>query len=414
MKDTRKRQRSAVRGILRTLKWLVPLAFVGGLVALAFAPKPVEVDAGSVTRNAMMLTIDDDGMTRIRERYTISAPLGGRLVRIALDPGDEVKKGDLLATINPGLPDLLDPRAIAQAEAMVNAAEATLTRAESQFQAAVVDTAQLEKPFRRNEGLRDKGNIADAVLEESERRYLAAQHAETAANSAVEIARFELAQAQAALLHATGRENTETPEADDWNLGVHSPIDGRVMAVHEESSRVVPAGAALLEIGDPGALEMRIDVLSEQAVKIAPGQKVLVEHWGGEAPLTGRVRLVEPAAFTKVSALGVDEQRVYVLADFDELPSAIEALGHAFRIEARIVIWEHDDVLQVPAGALFPRDNQWAVYRIEAGHARLALIELGRNNGEVAEVLSGLSAGDRVILHPGDRVEEETLVRPRP
>ena len=399
----------AVRRLLRQLKWLVPLAVVVGLVALSFVPKPVEIDLGTVARGAMMLTVDDDGETRVRERYEIAAPLAGRLLRIGLDAGDEVKKGDVLATIDPGAPNLLDPRTRAQAEALVNAAVAAVARAETIVAGRKVEAEQLEKSFRRNQVLHEKGNVADAVFEQVEGAYLAAKHLQTAAESAVDIARFELEQAEAALL----RTSSDAPSGEDWNFVIASPIDGLILRVYQESSRMLQAGTVLLEIGNPADLEMRIDVLSQDAVKIKAGQKVVVEHWGGEGALSGRVRLVEPSAVTKVSALGVDEQRVDVIADFDAPPTGSETLGDGYRVEARIVIWESADALQVPAGALFRAGEKQAVYRVDGDRAQLVHIEIDHNNGEVAEVLSGLSPGDEVILHPGDRVEDGSLIKPR-
>ena len=192
-----------------------------------------------------------------------------------------------------------------------------------------------------------------------------------------------------------------------------SPIDGRVLRVYEESSRDVAAGAALLQIGDPGELEIRIDVLSQDAVKIRPGQRVIIDHWGGEDPLEGNVRLVEPSAYTKVSALGVDEQRVDVIADFAPEQAVGDALGDGYRIEARIVVWEGDDTLQIPAGALFRQGDQWAAFRADGDRAQLVTVALGQRNGEGAEVRSGLAEGDEVILHPGDRIVDGTLIKPR-
>jgi HlyD family secretion protein len=189
-----------------------------------------------------------------------------------------------------------------------------------------------------------------------------------------------------------------------------APIDGAVLVIDDKSTRMVMPGDSLMQIGNPQQLEMRIDVLSQSAVKIKAGQPVIIDHWGGEQPLTGRVRRVEPHAYTKVSALGVDEQRVDIIADFDTPPAA---LADGYRIEARIVIWENPDAIQVPAGALFRHGEKWAAFKADKGHAHLTLLELGRNNGEVAEVLAGLAPGDQVILHPGDRIIEDTLIQPR-
>ena len=403
------KSKNSKRGIRKLIKWLLVLAAAVGLGMLAFRPQPTEVDIGDVTRGAMRVTVNDDGETRVRERYTVSAPLAGRLLRIGLEPGDAVKAGDVLASIDPVAPDLLDPRTRAKAKALVSAAEANIARAERQLSAAAINAGQLEKAYLRNKGLREKGNIAEATFEESERAHLAAGFVQAAAESAVEIARFELQQAEAALLRTSAPGDGE--DAAEWDFEIRSPIDGVVLRVFGKSSRTLQAGTDLLEIGDPRDLEMRLDVLSQDAVKIEPGQKIIIEHWGGEGKLSGRVRRIEPSAYTKVSALGVDEQRVDVIADFE---SETAALGDGFRIEARVVIWEAGDVLQVPAGALFRSGDDWAVYRIEDERAKLVTIEVGHNSGDAAEVLSGLVLEDKVILHPGDHVTDGTRVTARP
>ncbi len=404
--------------LARAVKWLVGLAVIAGLLALAFIPKPVEVDTGTIDQGPMVLTIDDDGESRVRERYTISSPLAGQILRIGLDPGDAVKQGDVLAVITPQTPHLLDPRARAQAQARVDAASASVSNAKTQLQARQVQADQLEKSYQRNQILHRNGNVADATFEQIEAAYLAAKHARNAAASAVSIARFDLQQAQAALRHFNPPEN-EGAHHPDANFTIHSPIDGQVLRVYEKSSRNIQPGTRLLEVGDPNDLELRIDVLSQDAVRIKPGQKVIIRHWGGDTTLHGRVRLVEPSAYTKVSALGVDEQRVDVIADFAEgseaeNPAAFRGLlGDGYRIEAGIVVWESSDSLQVPAGSLFRKGQDWAVYKIDGDRARLSIIKIGHNNGEFAEVLSGLDSGEQVILHPGDRIDDGTLIRPR-
>ena len=402
-------KQSPLRTLMRQLKWIVPLLVVIGLIAQAFVPKPVQIDVGHVSRGAMMLTVDEDGQTQVRDRYVIFAPLSGHVLRLEWEVGDTVKAGDVLATIDPGSPTLLDPRARAQAEAMVNAAEATVRSADRQWQARKIEAAQLEKSFLRNKILFEKGNIADATFEQIETAYLAAKHAAEAAESAVDIARFEWEQTKAALMRFD--PSSDTGEKEDREFVIKSPIDGKVLRFPEKSARMVQTGEVLLEVGDPGRLEMRIDVLSQDAVKIEAGQKIVIDHWGGSRSLVGKVRLVEPAGYTKVSALGVDEQRVDVIADFED-PQQMAQLGDGYRIEARIVIWESADVLQVPAGALFRQGESWAVYRIIDGKAAITTVNLRRNNGEFAEVVSGLGDGDPVILHPGDRIEDATLVTP--
>lgn len=398
---------------LHSLKWILPTAGVAALVGFAFVPRPVGVDIGTVRKQPMMVTVDDDGETRVRERYIISAPLGGRLLRVALDPGDSVKDGDILATIDPGSPDLLDPRTRAQLEAMVRASQATVSRAKAQVESATVDFDQEQKNVDRNAKLVESGGVSQAEFEESQRRYEAAKYAMSAAKSNFEVAQFELEQAKAALIHTQGGGDQESPDEKNWNFVIHSPVAGKVLRVHEESSRMLQPGSPILEVGDPTDLEIKIDVLSQDAAVIRPGQKLIIEHWGGEETLTGRVRLVEPSAYTKVSALGVDEQRVDVIADFDSLPKDGESIGDGYRIEARIVVWESPGVLTVPSGALFRSDEDWAVFRIADGKAHLQAVEIGHRNGQVAEIVSGLSPGDTVVLHPGDQIEDGTRIEPR-
>ena len=390
---------------LRALKWIIALGAITVLIGLASKPSPIEVDTGAVISGPMMVTIDDDGESRVRERYSITAPLAGQLLRIALDPGHTVKKDDLLATILPSMPGLLDPRVRAQAEAAKNAAEAGVTSAKTQLEARSAEASQLEKAYQRNKLLHEKGNVADAAFEEAESTWLAAKHAREAAAASVEIAKFELEQAKAAMLLFDAPNDTLGA-----GFEVHAPCNGAVLVIDDKSARSVSAGDFLMQVGDSAQLEMRIDVLSQDAVKIKTGQKVIIDHWGGDQALNGIVRRIEPHAYTKVSALGVDEQRVDIIADFDGAPAT---LADGYRIEARIVIWENPAAIQVPAGALFRRGEKWAAYKLDGDLARLTLLELGRNNGETAEVLAGLSAGDSVVLHPGDRITEETLIKPR-
>lgn len=399
------------RRIVRFLKWIILFVVVGGLITLAFLPRAVEVDLGEITRGPMLLTVDEDGATRVRERYIISAPLAGRLLRVELDPGDVIAKGGVLATLDPGEPSLLDPRLRAQAEARVKAAAASLSRAQSQLDNARVQAEMFEKAFARSKTLFSKGNLREAALEEAECQHLGAQLAVRAGESAVNVADFDLEQARAALLHTSS--DGEGADAGEWHFSIKSPIDGLVLRVFQESSTVVPAGGRLLEIGEATDLELRIDVLSQDAVRIRPGQRVVLEHWGGAKSLAARVRRVEPSAYTKVSALGVDEQRVDVIADLEDDPGEGESLGDGFRVEARVVIWESDDVLRLPAGALFRSGDDWAVYRFDGRRAELVPVEIGHNNGNEIEVLGGISAGDRVVLHPSDRIEDGTLIKPR-
>jgi HlyD family secretion protein len=390
---------------------IIVLAAVVGSIVYAMLPKPVPVDLATVETGPLEVTVDDDGKTRIKERYDVSTPLSGRLLRITLDPGDSVVAGKtVLARIEPTDPELLDPRALAEAEARVKAAEARLAQAGPNLEKALAAMQFAEAELARVRQAHEKGaatqdDLDTAILLDRTRtqEYRSAKFTE-------EIARFELQMAKAALLRT--KPDGEA-SVDDWFFEIRSPITGRVLRVFEESETVVAAGARLLELGDPADLEVEIDVLSSDAVKIEPGDRVYLEQWGGEAPLNGTVRIVEPSGFTKISALGVEEQRVNVIVDFTDPPEERESLHDGFRVEARIVIWEQPNVLKVPTSALFREKGDWAVFVVDDGHVRLQTIQVGRRNDLEAAVLEGLQAGDRVVVHPSDRVADGVAIEPR-
>lgn len=401
---------------------LITLLVVAGIVAAVgygLVPEPVEVDLATIEKGAIRVTVDEDGKTRIRERYVVSAPLAGRLLRIDLDPGDQVQSGKtLLATIEPRDPELLDARSIAQAEARVKAAEAALEQMVPMYEKAQADQEYAEAELHR---VRDARRRTPQAVSESEieSKLLASRTSDALLRSAKhneEISRFELDQARAALIRSRPPEDNTLPEehgTNGWNFAIRSPINGRVLRVFQESSAVVNAGTPLLELGDPSDLEVEIDVLSRDAVKIFPGAQVLLEHWGGTKVLQGRVRLVEPAAFTKISTLGVEEQRVYVIVDLLDPPQDRTSLGDGFRVEARIIVQEAEDVLKAPTSALFRVGEKWAVFRVADDVAHEQLVEIGLQNGLEAEVLSGLASGDQVVVHPGDDVVDGTKIRVR-
>ena len=394
---------------------LIAAIVVVGL-GYAFWPQPVEVDLAKVERGPLQVTVDEDGKTRIREKYVVSAPLAGRLLRIDMDAGDPVEAGKtLLATIEPRDPELLDARTIAQAEARVRTAEATLKKMEPMIEQvrAAQAYAEAELARARNAG----GAVTKSELENAEYEYRRASEEQRSTRIQEEIAQFELEQAQAALLRTRPRDN----EADDgatngnggWTFTIYSPINGQVLRVLQESAAVVTAGTPLLELGNPRDLEAEIDVLSRDAVKIRPGAKVWFEHWGGDRDLQGRVRLVEPSGFTKISTLGVEEQRVNVIVDLVDPPEERTMLGDGFRVEARIVIDEADDVLKVPTSALFRVGKESAVFMVVDNVVHQQIVKIGRQNGLEAEVLAGLAAGDEVVIHPSDQVEDGVHVRQR-
>ncbi len=410
--------KSSLRKILLFLFGVAIVAAVG----LGLVPEPALVDFADVEQGDLRVTVDQDGKTRIRERYVVSAPLAGRLLRIDLDPGDAVEAGEtLLATIEPRDPELLDARTIAQAEAREKAAQASLEKMGPILEEMIAGKEFAEAELKRLRDARSE-NARAVSTSDIERKLLAFRTRSALLRSArhnEEIAQFELDQAHAALIHSRpSYQPTLGPEeaseqSGNRNFSIRSPIDGRVLRVFQESSAVVISGTSLLELGDPTDLEVEIDVLSRDAVKIRPEALVLLEHWGGEKTLQGRVRLVEPAAFTKISTLGVEEQRVNVIVSLVDPPQDRIALGDGFRVEARIIVAEAEGVLKVPTSALFRVGEDWAVFHVVDGVAREQLVELGLQNGLAAEVTGGLSLGDTVIVHPGDNIEDGSTVERR-
>lgn len=378
---------------------LFAILILAGIV-YAFLPKPIAIETAVVRRGPLQVTVDHEGRTRIKERYVVSAPLSGRLSRVELHPGDPIKaKETVLASIAPADPALLDPRARAEAEARVKAAEAAEHRALPDLERARAADQMARSDLERAQQLRGSGAISHQEFENAELKARTAAEELKSAEFALQIAAFELEQARAVL-------NPGDHPDSGTHFEIRSPVNGEVLRVFQESESIVQPGTQLVEVGDPRDLEMEIDVLSTDAVKIKPGDKVIVEHWGGPAPLLGRVRVVEPAAFLKISALGVEEQRVNVIADFIDPPEKRATLGDAYRIEARIVISEAADVLKIPASALFREGEEWAVFAVEGGRAKLRAIQVDRRNDLEAEVLSGLRENESVIIHPGDQLHD--------
>jgi len=391
--------------VRRILAWGVVLLAAAGLV-WALRPPPVPVQTAVAERGPLRVTVDEEGETRVRDRYVVAAPIAGRVLRIDLDPGDAVETGQVLARIEPAP---LDRRALAEARARVEAALATQRAARAAVVRADAALAQVRREADRMERLHRSGTVADEQLERARLDETSHSQDLESARFAARAAAFQLEAARAALLAAEGGSAASTPGCGDGEtcVKVRAPEAGTVLRVPEESERVVAAGTPLLEVGDPHRLEIVIDVLSADAVRVRPGAPVRVEEWGGEGVLLGRVRRVEPSGFTKLSTLGVEEQRVNVIADLEAPPPS---LGDAFRVEARIVTWEGEDVLQVPVSALFRHGAGWAVFVVEDGRAALRPVQLGRRGRRGAQVLDGLAAGERVVLHPSDRVEDGVRV----
>jgi HlyD family secretion protein len=368
------------------------------------------VDVAPVQRGPMQVLVEEDGKTRIRERYVVSAPLAGRLLRVTLDVGDPVVADQtILAVMEATDPELLDPRALAQAKSRVGAAErrlqstqAELVRLESMLQFA-------EKEMGRVRQLVEQNAASEREFLERELEFRQRTEEVRSAGYKVDIAEYELQLERDALLLT----DPEHHGPHEMELRIKAPIDGRVLRIYQESAAVLEAGSSLMEIGDPLDLEIVADVLSRDAVMIAPGNPVRLQHWGGEKPLAGRVRLVEPSGFTKLSALGVEEQRVNVVIDLNETADKRPQLGDGFRVDCQIIVWESPDILQVPTSALFRLNENWQVFTVTDSTAQMTTVDIGKNNGTWAEVRSGLSEGDRVITHPGDTIDHGVRVTQR-
>ncbi|TXH77155.1 MAG: efflux RND transporter periplasmic adaptor subunit [Thiobacillus sp.] len=379
-----------------------------GLV-IGFMPRAVPVDIADVKRAPLTVTVEEEGKTRVRERYMVAAPVAGYARRIDLKAGDPVAAGQVLAVIEPARSVALDPRTRVQAQVQVSAAQAALVVAQENARAAVA-AAQLAQQERvRAESLRQSNFVSAQALDTARTAETRARAAEQAAQYAVRVARFDLETARAA---AASTAHLQAGGAAEL-LQVRAPVAARVLRVQHESEGPVAAGQSLLEIGNPESLEAEVEVLSTDAVKIASGSKVILDRWGGDRSIEGRVRVVEPGGFTKISALGVEEQRVRVIVDFTSPREAWARLGDGYRVEARFVLWEGKDVLQLPTSALFRLGSGWAAFRLDGRRARQEPVEIGQRAGLATQVLSGLKAGDRVVAHPDETIRDGVRVKPR-
>ncbi|HET9953992.1 MAG TPA: HlyD family efflux transporter periplasmic adaptor subunit [Polyangiaceae bacterium] len=391
-----------IRNWVRRGVYVVVALVVGTLIVIAVLPKPIPVERASVTRGVLRVTVDEVGRARVRDRYIISAPLAGNVSRAELRAGDRIRPGTVLARIAPLEAPMLDPRSRTQAEARVLAAAASERQARSAVLRAKLSLEQEKTEADQNRKLAESGSLSPNALSRSILSERLRKEELASAEFAAQMAAYEVAQARAMLARS------EPSKALD-QIEVVSPISGRVLSVLRESAGVIQAGTQLLEIGDPGALELVSDVLTSDAVSINSGAPAKVVRWGG-ADLDAHVRLIEPSAFTRISALGVEEQRVHVILDLDAPRASWESLGDGYRVEVRIVTWEVHDATLVPASALFRSGSGFAVFGIEQGRARIRQVELGRSNGIETEVIRGLRAGDPVVLHPSDRVSDGVRV----
>jgi len=386
------------------------LAGLGALVAWGFRPDPVPVDVAKITRGEMTLTVNADGKTRIRDIFEVSAPITGRAQRSPVEVGDRVIKGKtVVAVVQPAASGLLDARSRSQAEAAVAEAEAALRVAASQVRQAAEDLTHANSQYDRVSTLVQRGVSTLSQLEDATQLRAIKEAALDAARSTQAMADGALARARAVLIEP----DAEFSGNGDCCIELHAPSDGVVLSVTSLSERSVTMGTPLLTIGRPDDLEIVADLLSADAVRVAPGSRAIVERWGGDKPLEAILRRINPSARTKVSALGIEEQRVDVVFDLLTPPAQRPGLGDGFAVYLRVVEWRGDDVLQVPLSALFRRDGAWFVFRVTDGIATRAAVKLGHRNGRTAEVLEGLKPGDTVVTHPSDKVQDGTEITDR-
>ena len=385
---------------------LFAVAAAAAAAAWALRPQPIAVETAAVTRGAFEQSVSDDGMTRVRDRYVVSAPLAGRIERVQLEPGDRVQQGQVVALLTPAAPAFLDARTARELQERIGAAEAHLARARAEALRTQAQRDQARADYQRQVRLSKEGFLSPTALEQAALALKTSERAAEAARFAEDAAGHDFAQAKAALT----RYRSGAP-GQKWE--VISPVAGSVLRVAQKSEGAVALGAPLLEIADARSLEAVVDVLSQEAVAIRPGMPARIELGAGVPPLAARVRLVEPAAFTKVSALGIEEQRVNVVLDFSEGLERVQTLGDGFRVEARIVTHRIDDALLAPVGALFRDGDGWAAFVADGGRARKRAVRVERRNSLHAAV-EGLAAGEQVVVYPSDALRDGSRIEAKP
>ena len=383
------------------------------LLAWAFWPRPVAVDIGTIQRGEMIVTVDEEARTRVRDAYMVSAPIAGRLLRVAVEPGDIVTGGEsIIARMLPTPPSVMDLRTREQARAAVKASEAALRVARADLNSAIANQDLAAAEVARQRQLQSTGVASQAALDEAERQRRTTDAAVDTAEAAIAMRQAELASARAQLIEFSDAPAVTGPAggdsfADGRTIPLTAPISGRVLRVIQESETTLAPGQPILEIGDTSRdLEVVVELLSTDAVRVAAGDRVLIDHWGGDVPLEGLVERVEPWGFTKYSALGVEEQRVNTIIRFTTPLEERSPLGHGYRVEARIVVWDDDDALITPSSALFRQADGWAVFTATGGRARLVRVDVLQNNGIQAAISSELSPGAQVILFPASGLQD--------
>lgn len=393
---------------IKRLVWTLVVAGIVAGFAYALREKPQAVDAGAVTRGAMKVSVSQEGVTRVRDVYTVSAPIAGHLARTVLEEGDKVTADvTVVAAIHPLDPPLIDSRNQAELLAAREASRAAVSMAEIEYKRFQSDLQFARDNLARALRLAKTEFLAESALQKATTEVEVLEAQLGSAKAAIELRKAELASAEARLIQP---QSSDAPRERNCCVYVTAPVNGVVLGVMAKSEQPVAAGTKIAEIGDPGNLEIVVDLLSSDAVRVVPGAQAEIIDWGGEHALAARVRRIEPAGFTKVSALGIEEQRVNLILDLEDKDPR---LGHGFRIYARLTLWQGEDVLQVPISALFRNGREWAVFAIRDGRARQIKVEIGHMNDETAELAAGLEQGDAVILHPSDTISEGSLVEAR-
>ena len=394
----------------RKLFVIIIIAVVVLATAYGFFPKAVNVDLADVTRGPLQVTIEEEGRTRLKDRFVITAPTAGYLERIKPKVGDPVKKGQSVIVLDPLHSPVLDPRSRAEATATITSAEAALNAAIAKESAAAADADYAEKRLERLKNLYAKGSIAKDQFDQIEAETKKARAIQLSAKAAVNVSHSELERSKTLLQNFA----SDKKAANHNRVYVSSPASGYIFRIYKESEGAVNVGEPLMEIGNSKSLEIRVEVLSSDAVKIKNGTVVFFKRWGGEGTLEGVVRVVEPSGFTKISSLGVEEQRVLIIADITSPAEIWRALGDGYRLEAHFVVWEGKDVLQVPTSSLFRVGKEdWAVFVAEKGKASQRIVKIGQRNGLAAEVISGVREREKVIAHPDDAIRDGIRIKTR-
>jgi len=404
---------SVIKRIKLAIKIIIAVVIVG-LLSFAFMPEAIKVDMVLVEKGDLLVTLDGEGKTRIHDIYVVSTPVDGRVTRIESEAGDIVTAGKtIIANMYPANPQFLDKRSETQARADVDGARAALALANARVKQV---TAQLEfdtADLKRTQELYKKNTVSKSGLERSELslKTLKAELETAQSNQKVMQARLEAAKVR--LLQPESVEFNSELENANCHICVRSPVDGRVLRLLHKSESIVPVGTPLVEIGDLKDLEVNIEMLSTNAVRVKVGDSALIKRWGGNQDINARVRVIEPSGFTKISALGVEEQRVNVILNFTDPIEKWSSLGDAFRVEAAIIIDRADDAIKIPLSALFRQNEKWSVFKVVDGVALIQQVTVGRKNDRFAEIEQGLEVGELIIVHPGNSVEDGVSVSER-